>query len=117
MHNIIRAESIQHKIYHIRGVAVILDSELAQLYDVETKVFNQAVKRNEERFPEAFRFQLTSEELNSLRSQFVTSNTRGGRRYLPYAFTEQGVAMLSAILKSPTAIQVSIQIINAFIKI
>ncbi|WP_207386021.1 ORF6N domain-containing protein [Legionella gresilensis] len=116
MHNIIRAESIQHKIYHIRGVAVMLDSDLAQLYDVETKVFNQAVKRNEERFPEAFRFQLTLEELNSLRSQIVTSNTRGGRRYLPYAFTEQGVAMLSAVLRSPTAIQISIQIINAFVE-
>ena len=94
----------------------MLDSDLAALYQVETKVFNQAVKRNIERFPEEFRFQLTNEEETSLRSQIVTSNGRGGRRYLPYAFAEQGIAMLSAVLKSDIAIQVSIRIMNAFVE-
>ena len=106
----------------------MLDSDLAVLYKVETKVFNQSVKRNSERFPKEFMFQLTAEEFNSLRSQIVTScinskipqNTgpkhpTGGRRYLPYAFTEQGVAMLSGVLKSETAVKVSIRIMNAFV--
>jgi len=109
----------------IRGVHVMLDSDLAEIYGVETKAFNQAVKRNIQRFPEAFRFQLTADENESLRrqssakpgkdlrSQSVTSSGHGGSRYLPYAFTEQGVAMLSAVLRSETAIKVSIQIINA----
>ena len=87
------------------------NSELAILYQVETKTFNHAVKRNIERFPENFRFQLKKEEYDSLRSQFVTSKEgRGGRRYLPYVFTEQGIAMLSAVLRSDIAIQVSIRI-------
>lgn len=86
------------------------------LYQVETKVFNQAVKRNIERFPERFRFQLTKEEYDSLRSQFVTSNGKGGRRYMPYVFTEQGIAMLSAVLRSETAVQVSIKIMDAFVE-
>lgn len=95
---------------------VMLDSDLANLYSVETKVFNQAVKRNIERFPEAFRFQLTEKEHQALRSQSVTSNSHGGRRYLPYAFTEQGVAMLSAVLKSDIAIEMSIRIMSAFVQ-
>lgn len=105
------------KILHLRGVPVMLDSELAKIYGVETKVFNQAVKRNIERFPEEFRFQLTESEFENLRSQIVTSSENyGGRRYMPLAFTEQGVAMLSAVLKSKTAVQLSIQIMNAFVK-
>ena len=108
---------IRDIIYFVRGQQVLLDSDLAALYKVDTKVFNQAVKRNIERFPVEFRFQLTQEEYDSLRSQIVTSKKgRGGRRYMPYVFTEQGVAMLSAVLRSDTAIQVSIQIINAFVE-
>ncbi len=111
---IIRIDEIKTKIYTIRGVQVMLDSDLAKLYGVETRVLNQAVKRNKERFPEDFMFQLTKEELDSLRSQIVISSW-GGRRYLPYAFTEQGVAMLSAVLKSKTAVEVSIKIMKAFV--
>lgn len=110
----ISSEKIQGLIYIVRGKQVMLDSDLARLYQVETKVFNQAVKRNIKRFPESFRFQITEEEYNSLRSQFVTS--KGGRRYLPYVFTEQGIAMLSAVLRSDVAIQVSIQIMETFVE-
>lgn len=139
--SIISLTNIRALIHTIRGEQVMLDSELAEIYGVETKVFNQAVKRNIERFPEAFRFQLTEEEYDSLktrlegsssdeglrsqnatsraagalRSQIVTSS-HGGRRYLPYAFTEQGVSMLSAVLRSETAVKVSIQIIHAFVE-
>lgn len=95
---------IQQKIYEIRGEKVMLDFDLARLYGVETKVLNQAVKRNIERFPPDFMVQLTISEWNVLRSQFVTSN-RGGRRYLPYAFTEHGVTMLASVLKSDTAVK------------
>ncbi len=142
---------VQSKIFLIRGKQVMIDRDLAELYGVETKVINQAVKRNIERFPEEFRFQLTAEEneflrsqfatskeeqdflrsqivtsktgKDSLRSQFVTLNDenesqRGKHaKYLPYVFTEQGVAMLSAVLHSPTAIQVSIKIMDAFVKL
>ena len=108
-------DNINDKIYTIRGVQVMLDEDLAALYEVETKVLNQAVKRNIERFPETFRFQITDDEFNRLRSQIVTSNIRGGRRYLPYVFTEQGVAMLSAVLRSDTAVKMSIKIIKAFV--
>ena len=108
--------SIQKMIYTIRGMQVMLDSDLAELYGVQTKVFNQAVKRNIERFPAKFRFQLTQKEYEEvLKSQIVTSNRRGGRRYLPYAFSEQGVAMLSAVLRSETAVKVSIRIMEAFV--
>lgn len=110
----ISSEKIQGLIYIVRGKQVMLDSDLARLYQVETKVFNQAVKRNIKRFPESFRFQITEEEYNSLRSQFVTS--KGGRRYLPYVFTEQGIAMLSAVLRSDIAIQVSIRIMETFVE-
>lgn len=112
---------IKSKIYTIRDKQVMLDRDLAELYSVETKVFNQAVKRNTERFPDNFRFQLTQEEYEILRSQFVTlrldsENTWGKHtKYLPYVFTEQGVSMLSAVLKSKTAIDISIQIINSFV--
>ena len=137
-------ETIKTKIYTIRGLQVMLDSDLAELYDVETKNLNRAVNRNSDRFPENFMFQLSEDEYQNLRSQFVTSsgsdflrsqfatletddslryqigtleNGRGKhRKYLPYVFTEQGVAMLSAVLRSQTAVQMSIHIINAFVE-
>jgi len=110
---------IHHKIYTLRGKQIMLDSDLAELYQVETKVFNQAVKRNSERFPADFMFQLTEEEYENLRSQIVTSSLEqhGGRRYIPYAFTENGVYMLSAILKSSIAVEVSIEIMRTFTKL
>ena len=93
----------------------MLDADLAELYDVPTKAFNQAIQRNMDRFPEDFMFQLTEEDFAGLRSQFVTSKKgRGGRRYLPYVFTEQGVAMLSGVLNSHRAVQVNIAIMRAF---
>ena len=110
--------NIGNKILVIRGHQIMLDQDLAELYGVETKRLNEAVKRNISRFPEDFCFQITENEYQFLRSQFATSKkgeTRGGRQYLPYAFTEQGVAMLSAVLRSPTAIQMSIKIMNAFV--
>ena len=108
---------IENLIYEIRGVQVILDSDLARLYECVngTKDINKAVKRNIERFPENFMFQLTDEEYDNLRFQIGTSKVRGGRRYNPYVFTEQGVAMLSGVLHSEVAIKMSIQIINAFV--
>ena len=124
--NILLQKEIESRIYTIRGIQVMIDRDLAEMYGVETKVLNQSVKRNIERFPESFRFQISEYDLNELnlnkeqptrlRSQIVTSSTHGGRRYLPYAYTEQGVAMLSAVLRSKTAVQVSIQIINAFVE-
>ena len=110
---------IHHKIYTLRGKQIMLDSDLAALYEVETKVFNQAVKRNSERFPEDFMFQLSDEEYDSLRSQFVTLEKGRGkhRKYLPYAFTENGIYMLSAVLKSKVAIEVSIEIMRTFTKL
>ena len=93
----------------------MLDFDLAELYGIETKVLKQAVKRNLKRFPSDFMFELTKEEFGNLRSQFVTSNKRGGTRYMPFAFTEQGVAMLSSILNSEVAIEINISIIRAFI--
>lgn len=116
--NEITKQLVTEKILHVRGIPVMLDNVLADMYGVQTKVFNQAVKRNIERFPNEFRFQLTELEFENLRSQIVTSNGNyGGRRYLPYVFTEQGVAMLSAVLKSKTAVELSIQIINAFVQL
>lgn len=115
--------AIEKLIYVIRDKQVMIDSDLAMLYHVETKRLNEAVKRNIARFPEEFRFQLTEKETESLRSQIATSmksngdnEKKGGRRYLPYAFTEQGIAMLSAVLRSDVAIQVSINIMNAFVE-
>lgn len=113
---VVSDKTIKNLIYVVRGRQVMMDSDLAAFYHVETKVFNQAVKRNITRFPDAFRFQLTEEEYKGLRSQIVTSNGRGGRRYLPYVFTEQGIAMLSAVLNSEIAIQVSIHIMTAFVE-
>jgi len=109
---------VQNLIYEIRGQKVMLDKDLANLYGVETKVLNQSVKRNIERFPEDFMFQLTQEELEAIRvrSQIVTSPKGGGRQYFPYVFTEQGVAMLSSVLKSKQAITVNVQIIRTFVK-
>ncbi|MBC8601717.1 ORF6N domain-containing protein [Parabacteroides acidifaciens] len=107
---------IESKIYEIRGQRVMLDKDLADLYAVETKNLNKAVKRNPDRFPPDFMFQLTEEEFNHLRFHFGTSSW-GGSRYMPYAFTEQGVAMLSGILRSPIAVQVNINIMRAFVKV
>ena len=109
-------KDVKSLIHVIRGKQVMLDSDLAMLYQVETKAFNQSVTRNIERFPENFRFQLTKEEYDVLRSQNATSNGRGGRRYLPYVFTEQGIAMLSGVLRSDVAVQVSIRIMNTFVE-
>ncbi|MBW1917309.1 MAG: ORF6N domain-containing protein [Deltaproteobacteria bacterium] len=111
------AERIEQSIILIRGEKVILDADLARLYEVETRVLVQAVKRHRDRFPEDFMFQLTKEEFTLLRSQSVSSKQWGGRRYPPYAFTEQGVAMLSSVLNSPRAIQVNIEIIRTFIRL
>jgi hypothetical protein len=109
---------IEKMIYLIRGQKVMLDSDLAELYGVETKRLNEQVKRNSERFPEDFMFQLTLEEYQSLKSQFATSKIeRGGRRYQPLVFTENGVAMLSSVLNSAQAIQVNISIMRIFTKL
>jgi len=112
----IRRASIERRIYLIRGKKVMIDTDLAVLYRVPTGTFNQAVNRNMLRFPADFMFQLTSDEAENLRSQIVISSW-GGRRYLPFAFTEQGVAMLSSVLKSDRAIQVNIAIMRAFVKL
>jgi hypothetical protein len=115
---LVPVELIERRIYLVRGQKVMLDSELAELYQVPTKVFNQAVSRNRHRFPEDFMFQLTMEEDRSLRSQIVTSKVgRGGRRYRTYVFTEQGVAMLSSVLNSERAVQVNIAIMRAFVRL
>ncbi|MCT7909179.1 ORF6N domain-containing protein [Arcobacter lacus] len=114
---IINENNIKDKIHTIRNQQVILDRDLAELYGVETKVLNQAVKRNEARFPNDFMFQLSKEEFENWRSQFVTSNSdKMGLRRPPYAFTEQGVSMLSAVLKSDIAINISVKIIRAFVE-
>ncbi len=111
-------EIIERRIYLIHDHKVMLDSDLAELYQVPTKSLNLAVRRNMDRFPADFMFQLTKEEAGALRFQIETSNKgRGGRRYLPYAFTQEGVAMLSSILNSPRAIQVNIAIMRAFVRI
>ena len=107
---------IERQILLIRGEKVMLDTDLAALYQVETRALTQAVKRNIERFPEDFMFQLSKEEFDHLRSQTVTSSW-GGRRYPPYAFTEQGVAMLSSVLRSTRAVQVNVEIMRAFVRL
>ena len=113
---LVKLEEIQSKIYTIHDVQVMLDMDLAEFYGVETRVLNQAVKRNIERFPERFMFQLAEDEADGLISQSVMSSSgHGGRRKLPYVFTEQGVAMLAGVLRSDTAVKMSIQIINAFV--
>ena len=110
-------KQIESKIFEIRGVNVMLDNDLAELYDVETKRLKEAVRRNIERFPNDFMFELSQEEFNSLRTQNATlENGRGKHsKYRPFAFTEQGVAMLSSVLNTPNAIQMNIQIIRAFL--
>ena len=119
---LIPVERVSSKIYLIRNEKVLLDSDLAELYEVQTKVLLQAVKRNKLRFPKDFMYQLTKEEAQNLRSQFVTSSLQsgksgwGGRRYLPFVFTEQGVAMLSSVLNSERAVQVNIAIMRAFVQ-
>ena len=122
-------EQIESQICLIRGQKVMLDADLAELYGIPTKVLNQAIKRNSERFPEDFMFQLTAEEfadlrcqggISNLRSQIVTSNNpagRGGRRHLPYAFTEHGAIMAASVLNSPRAIEASVQVVRAFVQL
>ncbi|MFO7672641.1 MAG: ORF6N domain-containing protein [Lutibacter sp.] len=105
---------IQNKIYEIRGQRVMLDYDLAEMYETETKRLKEAVRRNIDRFPDDFMFKLSNDEYENLRTQFATSN-RGGTRYMPFAFTEQGVAMLSSVLNSKKAIQVNIAVIRAFV--
>ena len=118
MPNIIPIERVNEKIYLIRGVRVMLDRDLAELYGVETKVFKQAVKRNISRFPDDFMFELTNDEFRNWRSQFVTSKSdQIGLRYKPMVFTEQGVTMLSSVLRSKRAIKANIQIMRVFIKL
>lgn len=125
--SVVPSERVERRILSIRGQKVMLDADLAELYDVPTKALNQAVRRNVDRFPQDFMFQLTPKETagltnyldsSALWSQSVTSKKgRGGRRYLPLAFTEQGVAMLSSVLRSPRAVQVNIAIMRAFVKL
>ena len=122
MNNIILNEElkIEDMIFEVRGLQVMLASDVAKLYNSETKIINQVVKRNIKRFPDHFCFQLTIDEYNSLRSQNVTSKeyinvTRGGNRYLPYAFTEHGIMMLSGLLKNDVAVEINVKIINAFV--
>lgn len=118
MSNIASTQQIERQILLIRGRKVLLDVHLAVLYGVTTKRLNEQVRRNRSRFPDDFMFQLTSEEVESLRSQIATSKRgRGGRRYAPYVFTEQGVAMLSTVLNSERAIQVNIEIMRAFVRL
>jgi hypothetical protein len=114
--SIVPNDIISSKIYFIRNLKVMLDKDLAELYQIETKQLKRQVKRNIERFPEDFMFELNDSEVEILRSQFGTSN-RGGNRYLPFAFTDQGIAMLSSVLNSTAAINVNIQIIRVFTKI
>lgn len=116
---IVDNREIQNMIYTIRGKQVMVDSDLATLYQVTTKRLNEQVRRNKNRFPSEFMFRLTAEEYEYLRSQNATSseeNAHGGRRYMPYVFTEQGIAMLSAVLKSDVAVEVSIKIMNSFVE-
>ena len=126
-------EQIESRIFVIRGQKVMLDADLAELYGVETKRFNEQVRRNIERFPEDFMFQLTPEEFADLRSQFVTSSLRsqiatsnntvgnragrGGRRHLPFAFTEHGAIMAASVLNSPRAVETSVQVVRAFVRL
>ena len=114
---VINIDSVKSKIFNIRNTQVMLDFHIAEIYNVETRSLNQAVSRNKERFPEDFMFQLTPQEWANLKSQIVISSQHGGRRTLPYAFTEQGISGLSGILKSETAIQVHIGIMRAFVNL
>lgn len=114
----VNSESIALKIRLIRGQKVMIDSDLSELYEVPTKRFNEQVKRNTKRFPADFMFQLTEDEFADLRSQIATSNTEhGGRRYLPYVFTEHGAIMAATILNSPRAVEMSIFVVRAFVQL
>jgi uncharacterized membrane protein YccC len=115
--HLVPAERIEQAILLIRGQKLMLDSDLAALYAVPTKVLNQAVRRNLDRFPKDFMLQLTVDEAANLRSQTVTSSSWGGRRHRPYAFTEQGVAMLSSVLNSARAVKVNIEVMRAFVRL
>lgn len=119
MSGLVSTEYIEKRIFLLRGHKVMLDMDLAELYGVETRVLNQAVNRNKDRFPSDFMFQLTDEESYSLRSQIVILETGRGRhrKYLPHAFTEQGVAMLSSVPRSKRAVQVNIEIMQAFVRL
>ncbi|MBN3032894.1 MAG: ORF6N domain-containing protein [Candidatus Saganbacteria bacterium] len=118
MNELVPIERIENKIYLIRGQKVMLDRDLAELYGVATKALKQAINRNRERFPDDFMFELDKNEFNEWRSQFVTSNSdKMGLRWRPYAFTEQGVAMLSSVLRSKRAVRVNIAIMRAFVKL
>lgn len=115
---IVPVESIESRIFLIRGHKVMIDADLAELYGVTTKRLNEQVKRNQERFPDDFMFQLNAEEENDLRSRIATSKTaRGGRRYRPYAFTEHGAIMAASVLNSHRAIEVSVHVVRAFVKL
>jgi predicted nucleic-acid-binding protein len=116
MTKISKAE-IEKCIFIVRKHKVMLDSDLARIYGVSTKILNQAVKRNSDRFPPDFMFQLTNSETEILRSQFVTSSSYGGRRYLPYVFTEHGALMLASILNSDIAVEASIQVVRSFVRL
>jgi ORF6N domain len=116
--DITTAKTIEARILLIRGYKVMLDSDLAELYQTSTKRLNEQVRRNRDRFPEDFMFQLTPGETERLRSQFATSNEgRGGRRYRPYAFTEHGAVMLASVLNSPVAVRASIHVVRAFVRL
>ena len=115
--SLVPVERIESRILLLRGHKVMLSTDLAELYGVEPRVLVQAVKRNIERFPEDFMFQLNEEEFSDLKSQFVTSSWGGIRRAAPYAFTEQGVAMLSSVLRSKRAVQVNVEIMRAFVRL
>lgn len=118
MKSLLPLDSIERRIYLLRGHKVMLDTDLAQIYGVSTKRLNQQVSRNKKRFPTDFMFQLTARETQSLRLQSATSKAgRGGRRYAPYAFTEHGAVMLSSVLNTPVAIEASVQIARAFVKL
>ena len=114
---LIRLAGIEGRIHLIRGQKVMLDSDLAQLYGVETKALNKAVQRNRERFPDDFMFQLEQQEVENLRFQIGTSSLHGGRRFLPYVFTREGIAMLSGVLRSERAVAVNIEIMRAFVRL
>jgi hypothetical protein len=115
--SLIPAERIEMSILLIRGEKVLLDAQLAELYGVPVKRLNEAVSRNSDRFPPDFMFRLSAKEFRNLRSQFATSSSWGGRRYPPYAFTEHGAVMLAAVLNSPIAVDASIQVVRAFVRI
>ncbi len=114
---IILVDQIEPLIHIVRGETVVLDSDLALLYGVPTKILNKAVSRNRQRFPDDFSFQMTEEEFGTLRFQIGTSKGRGGRRYLPYVFTEHGAIMAASVLNSPRAVEISVFVVRAFVKL